>query len=97
MFFLIKFREIRVIIDIPKLASTAARAIINTERAIREGLPEAIVIKNLNIIIFNRITSRERRTDKKNFFLYTSLKRPKIIDRSSMNRKIDIKKSSIKN
>jgi len=38
-FFFENFREIKVIIDIPTLASTAARAIINIERVERVDFP----------------------------------------------------------
>lgn len=71
-----KFRLIRVIIDIPSLASMAARAIKNRDRARKEGCPRDIEIKKLNVISLSKTISSPSRIERKKVFLYIMLRSP---------------------
>jgi hypothetical protein len=67
--------------EIPILASTAAKARMKMERAIKDDFFVVNSLENLKIKIFRRIISNEIRIERKNFFLYIILKRPKKKDR----------------
>lgn len=64
-----KFRDIKVIREIPILASTAARASIKMEMGMKDLSFFILVIINLKMIIFRRTISSDMRTDRKKVFM----------------------------